>query len=137
MARTVSRMVPEIQHHVVVAESQTLNLFTLPESLLEFVNSGDQDMVTEILALFQQDSAARLRELNLALSNGDREALRKQAHTLKGAALQVGALALSAIFLELEKHAADGSQAELLDLTYRACDCYDRTCREMLPENYR
>jgi len=136
MARTVSRM-SEIQHPVVVAESQNLELFRLPESLLDFVNSGDEDMVREILALFQQDTAERLRGLNLAVSNGDRVALRKQAHTLKGAALQVGAVALSRIFVELEKHAEDGPQATLLDLAYRACDCYDRTCREMLPENYR
>ncbi len=124
-------MLPDIQRTTVVAESQTPDLWKLPESLLDFVNTGDEDMVAEILTLFQQDSAERLRELNLALSNGDRVAIRKQAHTLKGAASQVGAMALAALCQEIEIQAEQSSQPDLLELACRAWECYGKTCREM------
>jgi HPt (histidine-containing phosphotransfer) domain-containing protein len=115
-----------------VAENETAATFVLPESLREFVDSGDAEMVVEILTLFQEDSAARLRELNQALAGGDRETVRKEAHTLKGAALQIGALAMSGLCREIEQRAHSASSSELLDLACRAWECYDRTCRRML-----
>jgi HPt (histidine-containing phosphotransfer) domain-containing protein len=124
-------MAPDIQRPAILAECETSDLWKLPESLLEFVNSGDEEMVAEILSLFQQDSAERLRELNVALSNHDRVSIRKQAHTLKGASLQVGATALSTLCLEIEMYADEAPEAQLVDLVVRTWECYDRTCREM------
>jgi HPt (histidine-containing phosphotransfer) domain-containing protein len=130
-------MASELERPAVVAEHEGTELWKLPESLLEFVNTGDDEMVAEILELFQQDSSERLRELSAALSSCDRESIRKQAHTLKGAALQVGATALSVICLELEQHAADRPEPQLADLVYRAADCFDQTCRQMTAANHR
>jgi len=125
-------MTPEPRRQGAVAERETQELWKLPDSLLEFVDSGDEEMIVEILTLFQHDSAERLRDLNVALANKDRDAIRKQAHTLKGAALQVGAMALSSVCLQLEKHADRTPEPELLELVCRAWEYYERTCREML-----
>lgn len=120
-----------------VVDSGTADLWTLPESLQEFVASGDEEMVVEILTLFQDDSAERLRDLNQAVSAGDRETVRKQAHTLKGASLQVGAIAMSGLCRELEMLATSAPSAQLLELAYRTWACYDQTCRRMQQTDHR
>lgn len=117
---------------LLAAENETAALWVLPESLREFVDTGDREMVVEILTLFQDDSAPRLRELNDALAAGDRETVRKQAHTLKGAALQVGAVAMSGICREIERLAPSAPSPQLLDLACRTWECFELTCRRML-----
>jgi HPt (histidine-containing phosphotransfer) domain-containing protein len=107
-------------------------LWDLPDSLREFVSGGDPEMVVEILTLFQDDSSVRLRELNDALAAGDRDAVRKQAHTLKGAALQIGAIAMSELCREMELLATSAPGSQLLDLACRTWECFERTCRYML-----
>jgi HPt (histidine-containing phosphotransfer) domain-containing protein len=137
-AREPDHMALQIEHsNSPAAENETTALWVLPESLREFVETGDREMVVEILTLFQEDSAPRLRELNDALASGDREAVRKQAHTLKGAALQTGALAMSGLCREIERLAPSAPSSQLLDLACRTWECYERTCQRMLqPGNW-
>jgi HPt (histidine-containing phosphotransfer) domain-containing protein len=126
-------MAPELERlNTPVVETETAITWALPESLRDFVESGDREMVVEILTLFQDDSAARLRELNDALAGGDRETVRKQAHTLRGSALQIGAFAMSGLCGELERLATSVPVSQLLDLACRTWECYDRTCRRMM-----
>jgi len=119
------------------AENETAVLWMLPESLQEFVDSGDEQMVAEILTLFQEDSAERLRELDQALAAGDRATVRKQAHTLKGAAMQTGALAMGGLCRDIEILASSAPISQLFDLACRTWECYDRTCRRMQQEENR
>jgi HPt (histidine-containing phosphotransfer) domain-containing protein len=113
-------------------ENASVTLWCLPDSLREFVDGGDPEMVVEVLTLFQDDTTKRLRELNDALAGGDRETVRKQAHTMKGAALQVGALAMSGLCREMEGNALTAPISELVELAFRTWECFRRTCEYML-----
>jgi HPt (histidine-containing phosphotransfer) domain-containing protein len=114
-----------------VALDNGMALWVLPDSLMEFVNNGDAATVAEILVLFRTDAGERLRKLNSAAAVGDRETVRRQAHTLKGSSAQVGALPMAMLCREMEDVAADAPDSELLDLANKAFDCYNRTCLEM------
>ena len=130
-------MASDLQQPTTLEQCEVPELWKLPDSLNEFVLTGDDEMVVEILALFQQDTSERLRELNRAVAGHDRDAISKQAHTLKGAALQVGAMALSSVCLEIEREAIRGDEARLLELACQAWECFDRTCRVMFAANSR
>ncbi|MDQ7782479.1 MAG: PAS domain S-box protein [Desulfomonilaceae bacterium] len=52
--------------------------------LLDTVD-GDRELLREILEMFRDDAPRLVREIGDAIENGDREAVRKAAHTLKGA----------------------------------------------------
>lgn len=90
--------------------------WTLPEELRQLAEAGDGNLVKEVLSVFQSDSAERLQALRAASAAGDRETVRKQAHTLKGSSAQVGALAMSNICQRLESCAREASAQEIDDL---------------------
>ena len=69
---------------------------------------GDREFLEEILQQFIDDLPRQLETLETALSNTDAEALASQAHTLKGAAANLGALDMSATALKLEQMGKDG-----------------------------
>lgn len=66
---------------------------------------------------FENNTQAQLQTLQAALHDGDAEAVRRVAHSLKGAAASVGASAVSSQFLCLEQCAKRGelrrAEAEL------------------------
>jgi two-component system sensor histidine kinase/response regulator len=77
---------------------------------------ADQDLAPgasrrELTALFLEDAPARLVELEAAFSQGDRDALRRAAHQLKGTAATVGAADVARSAADLER-AAGGSPLE-------------------------
>ena len=69
----------------------------------------DEDLVQEVLRVFQETMPQRIRELKEALSVGDAPAVRMAAHAIKGMAGNIGAMALSALAGEMETaaHAGD------------------------------
>jgi HPt (histidine-containing phosphotransfer) domain-containing protein len=86
----------------------------LPDVLQELAFSGERAVVAELLLLFQSDTESRLAELRTAAASGDRRRVRAQAHSLKGSAAQVGAVALTDSCRELELAAE--TRADLLPL---------------------
>jgi two-component system, cell cycle response regulator len=70
---------------------------------------ADQTLIGEILTEFRGDIPGQLAALIDASEAGDLEAIKRQAHTLKGAAGTVGARALRAAAAELER-AADAEE---------------------------
>jgi HPt (histidine-containing phosphotransfer) domain-containing protein len=74
----------------------------LPETLQELAQCGEQEIVAEVLTLFQSDTEHRLTVLRAAVESGDRQTARAQAHSLKGSAVQVGANALAESCREME-----------------------------------
>ncbi len=71
---------------------------------------GDEAILNEILGVFLEDALDQMELLDKALMNNDAEALRRQAHSLKGASGNVGALAVQRIASQIE---ASGQQNEL------------------------
>ena len=76
-----------------------------PAVLLDLLG-GDAASVAEILAEFLDDVPRQLRALGTALDQGDLEAVRRQAHTVKGASANVGAQALREAAYDVERAAA-------------------------------
>ncbi len=76
--------------------------WALPEALQELAVCGELEIVAEILSLFQSDTDKRLALLRGAIHRGDRSRVRAEAHSLKGSAVQVGALALADACSEME-----------------------------------
>ena len=69
-------------------------------SLLERVE-GDQELLTEMIHLFQEDAPNLLAAMRDALQRGDMVALERSAHSLKGAAGNLSAKATAAAALQL------------------------------------
>jgi CheY-like chemotaxis protein len=82
-------------------------------SLLERVE-GDQDLLTEIIHLFQESVPQQMTARRDAMQNNDMFALERAAHSLKGAASNLSAKAAAAAAAQLEKDAKnkDGESAK-------------------------
>lgn len=63
---------------------------------------GDEDLAGEILDGFLADVPLQVYELKTALDAGDAHSIQQQAHSLKGASANVGALALAEIAFQVE-----------------------------------
>jgi two-component system sensor histidine kinase/response regulator len=82
------------------------------EAVLLEVLGGDREAAAEIAAEFLGDAAVQVGELQLAVGRGDRQEIRRRAHTLKGASASVGAQALRAHAAGLEEMAQAGDDKE-------------------------
>ena len=67
--------------------------------------SGDEMMLTELTDIFLMDVPRQIGILQQALASGDQSLLRLQAHTLKGAAGNFGAVSLQKAAFRLEQAA--------------------------------
>ncbi len=72
---------------------------------------GDEDLAKEVLETFLEDVPRQIEALKGALKEGEAPLVRRQAHTLKGAAGNVGAVALQEVAFRMEK----ASAAEAMD----------------------
>jgi two-component system, sensor histidine kinase and response regulator len=72
------------------------------ESALKWTG-GDPRLLRDVIRLFLADAPGVLRRIESAAKKGDGEALRLAAHALKGSAATIGAVALSAMALGLER----------------------------------
>ena len=63
---------------------------------------GDKDLAREILDGFMADVPHKFNTLKKALDNGDGRLIQQQAHSLKGASANVGAMALEKIACQIE-----------------------------------
>jgi HPt (histidine-containing phosphotransfer) domain-containing protein len=72
---------------------------------------GDAELLAEIVELFLEDSPRLMGEVRAAVAAGDAGALKRAAHTLKGAASNFGAAAVVAACLELEAMSRSGDLA--------------------------
>jgi len=84
------------------ADSGTLDL----SSLLRRVD-GDEELAKEILGIFIEDTPRQVEALKRSLEGNDFESLRRYAHSLKGAAGNVGAFRLNEIASKVEMQARE------------------------------
>jgi HPt (histidine-containing phosphotransfer) domain-containing protein len=78
------------------------------EGLRELQEPGTADLVRETIAVFLADADDRLRELNRSIAAADSARFRRGAHSLKGAALLIGAQRLAQACLALESTGLSG-----------------------------
>ena len=70
---------------------------------------GDEEFLVEILQEFLRQVPAQIEALQTALQQGDKETLRGQAHTLKGAAANLSLNGVTAAARRLEEMGRDGN----------------------------
>ncbi len=87
-----------------VASEQSVDLARLEE-----VCGGDFDLERELIHTFDEDSRARLREMEALIVKGDCANLRITAHALKGASANMGAKRMSEMAANLEQMAIAGN----------------------------
>ncbi|WP_158269655.1 PAS domain S-box protein [Desulfonatronum sp. SC1] len=69
---------------------------------------GDEDLVRDVLVMFQDNMPQRIQELQTALDAGDASTSHLVAHTIKGMAANIGAECLRALAKEMEDAVKDG-----------------------------
>ncbi|MEN6473061.1 MAG: response regulator, partial [Syntrophaceae bacterium] len=104
LARALSRWVavpllPEVES--AAREPVIYNRDALAENL-----DGDEEQIREIVQVFLDDAPRQIAILEKAVAEADALTIRRQAHTLKGAAGNVGAEILQAAAFEMEKAGA-------------------------------
>lgn len=74
---------------------------------------GDEELAATIIAVFLDDIPLQIQALKDYLDGGDTVGAVRQAHTIKGAAANISAEALSAVAFEIEKNGKMGDQSVL------------------------
>ena len=80
---------------------------TALDALLDSVG-GDAEFVRELVAEYLDDSPCQFAAMRQALADGDADALRRAAHSVKSNSATFGAINLSRMCRELEYTARDG-----------------------------
>ena len=76
-------------------------------ALRDQVAKPGEDVLGELLQLFERDSQLRLVALKDAVAHGDADARKSAAHALKGSAGNVGARRVAAMAAHIEKQDVD------------------------------
>lgn len=89
---------------------------------VEEATGGDHEFMRELVDLFLEDAAERLRELERAMSSQDIDQLGKCAHKLKGSSANVGADHMSHLAKTLEEKAKQSDLSEAPELIERIAE---------------
>lgn len=100
-----------------MAPTDLLDLTTL-RNLVD-LDDGSHGLVSEMIAIFRDDTPRRIQDILQAVDDGDTEALSRAGHALKGGAGALGAKALRAQAADLEQLGRSGSLAVGEDLPGR------------------
>jgi two-component system sensor histidine kinase/response regulator len=87
----------------------------------------DGSLVQGVIAAFLRDGPSRATELGSAQAAGDASRVASLAHALRGAAANVGALALTSICSEIESRASSGECGQLGPELARLAACMEAT----------
>jgi HPt (histidine-containing phosphotransfer) domain-containing protein len=98
--------------------SQTM--WIVPESLKDIEKAGDDSIVLELIDSFQDDTASRLQRLHEAVTRCDADRVKAEAHSVRGAARQMGAEGLAELCRAVEAGAPQRNWPELEDQVNRA-----------------
>jgi two-component system sensor histidine kinase/response regulator len=75
---------------------------------------GQPNLVNKLIGLFIEDITERLESLKKALTEEDVSTIRQQAHTIKGAAGNIGARRMAELCKELKQKSDENAEAEVL-----------------------
>jgi len=85
--------------------------WALSGALLEFAADGEFALVHQIVGIFLADTQKRIESLQKTVRSGDLSEARRIAHSLKGAARQVGTIRLAEESDRLEQCSGEIDQA--------------------------
>jgi signal transduction histidine kinase/DNA-binding NarL/FixJ family response regulator/HPt (histidine-containing phosphotransfer) domain-containing protein len=110
------------------AEPASLEAAATPVDLarVEDTTEGDAEFARELVELYLGDVATRLDAIDAALTEGDAPRLQREAHTVKGASANVGAVGLADIAYTLEKIGREGALEDAPKLRSELTEEYGR-----------
>ncbi len=97
------------------------------------VTGGDNELRAELAALFIEDGKTRVAKLREAIRDGDIDSLRRAAHTIKGAAGNVGAMRLHHTSALIEVAAQGGDTSPCAALVEQLASELDETILLLAP----
>lgn len=98
---------------------------------LQETSGGDTEFERELLQIFLEDCAHRLSRLAEAVAQQDDKATHREAHTIKGAALNVGTVRLHALARTMETTLPASDPEGALQAMRELCTEYDRLCADV------
>ena len=78
---------------------------------------GADDILTKVISIFLKEGPDRTKEISMALGDGDLETIRSHAHYMKSSSGNLGAMALSSLYLKIEEDARDQAPLDSLSHT--------------------
>jgi two-component system, sensor histidine kinase and response regulator len=90
-----------------------------PEAIeqLRFLEDEDQpNVVAELVMLFVEHAPPKITAIKDGTANGDADAVKKAAHSLKGSSANVGALGMQQVCEKIEHAAAGGDLKPAIEL---------------------
>jgi len=102
-----------------------------PTTIIDLSSDGPPGLIAELVDAFHDDGVVRLVELNNALEHSELDRIKRAAHSIRGAARQMGAEGVSAISESIEQQAAAGNCEDLIDLACRLRWVFLRECESM------
>ena len=88
-------------------------MWTVPEILKDIAEAGDDGVLLELIDSFRHDTASRLERLHQAVARFDADKLKAEAHSVRGAAQQMGAEDLADLCRSVEAGAPQRNWPEL------------------------
>jgi signal transduction histidine kinase/CheY-like chemotaxis protein len=123
-------------HDILPIEAREGHPINIKKAIEEF--EGDQQLLSEVLEGFAEKVGEQIGTIRKALSCGDAETVKKEAHAIKGGAANITANALSGIAHELEckgkSHELNGA-GEITDSLEREFEALKRFIKEHFQEN--
>jgi HPt (histidine-containing phosphotransfer) domain-containing protein len=100
-----------------------------PEIIRDLGDDAADELLAELVDAFCADTSERLHRLREAVAHTNAQAIRKEAHSIKGSALQMGADAMASLCQEIELAAASGlvqGFGRPMDALHRSFDAVQR-----------
>ncbi len=96
-----------------------------PEIQGELATVGGAELPKQLLDMFVGDAPNQIAGIRSSMAANDAEGVRKNAHSMKGAAASIGASRVEATARELEMAAREGELARLPELAERVSKALD------------
>jgi HPt (histidine-containing phosphotransfer) domain-containing protein len=95
---------------------------------LNLITGGDPELIRELVDLFIGDANDRITLLSASIASGELDAVKRQAHAIKGAAANMGAELVQGVCHSIEQALASGaSTAELSRLNEQLAEAMAAT----------
>ena len=105
-----------------MSASDLLDMTTI-QNLVE-LDDGGHGLLSEMIAIFREDTPRRIQDILAAVAEGKAEELSRSGHALKGGSGALGANAMRALAADLEALGRDGSTNAGSDLPTRLNTIY-------------
>lgn len=94
-----------------MTDTQSLPVFDYDDFMERM--DGDMDLLKEVIEIFLEDAPSLVGALRLAILGGDKDAMERAAHTLKGAAANISAKELQRLSGNMQEMIKKGEAAHI------------------------